>query len=82
MTYKFPQFKVEISNPTISVNLDSIGDKAISKLLSVGVTLTTDTASFGLDALDMPYTNTWEDSEVEGMVIQWLTQFELPKYVV
>lgn len=75
MTYKFEQFKVEISNPTISVDLDTIQDKAISKLLSVGVTLTTESATFGVTAIDMPYSDTWEDSEVEGMVLNWLTQF-------
>lgn len=77
MTYRFEQFKVEIINPTISVNLDTIQDKAISKLLSVGITLTTDTASFGLMAEDMPYTNDWKDSEVQGMVNNWLIQFEV-----
>jgi hypothetical protein len=77
MTYKFPQFKVEITNPTIEVNLNSIGDKALDKLLSVSLVLNTDTASFGVTALDMPYLDTWEDSEVEGMVLNWLTQFEI-----
>ena len=77
MTYKFPQFKVEIINPTIEVNLNSIGDKALDKLLSVDIKLNTDTSSFGLTALDMPYLDTWEDSEVEGMVLNWLTQFEI-----
>jgi hypothetical protein len=77
MTYKFPQFKVEIDNPTIEVNLNSIQDKAIDQLLSVDVLLTTDTAKFGVNATDMPYINTWEDSEVEGMVLNWLKQFEI-----
>jgi hypothetical protein len=76
MTYRFPQFKVEIVNPTISVDLDTIQDKAISKLLSVSVTLATDSATFGVTAEDMPYVDTWEDSEIEGMVIEWLKQFE------
>jgi hypothetical protein len=76
MTYKFEQFKVEIENPTIEVNLDSIGDKALSKQLSVDITLTTDSAKFGVRAEDMPYTDTWEDSDIEGMVNNWLTQFE------
>jgi hypothetical protein len=76
MKYKFPQFNVEIINPTISVDLDTIQDKAISKLLSVSVTLATDTATFGVTAEDMPYVETWEDSEVEGMVVEWLKQFE------
>jgi hypothetical protein len=77
MTYKFPQFKVEIINPTILVDLDTIGDKAISKLLSVSVTLATDSATFGVTAEDMPYVETWEDDEVEGMVMIWLQQFEV-----
>jgi hypothetical protein len=55
MTYLFPQFKVEISNPKISVNLNTIQDKAIDKLLSVDVVLTTDSAEFGVTAEDMPY---------------------------
>jgi hypothetical protein len=77
MKYKFPQFKVEIENPTISVDLDTIGDKAISKLLSVSVTLATDSATFGVTAEDMPYSDTWEDSDVELMVVEWLKQFEI-----
>jgi hypothetical protein len=77
MTYKFPQFKVEITNPTIEVNLNSIGDKALDKLLSVDIKLNTDTASFGVTALDMPYVDTWEDDDVEGMVMIWLQQFEV-----
>jgi hypothetical protein len=76
-TYRFEQFKVEIVNPTISVDLDTIQDKAISKLLSVDLTLATDSATFGVTALDMPYVNTWEDDDVDGMVNQWLTQFEI-----
>jgi hypothetical protein len=51
MTYLFPQFKVEISNPKISVNLNTIQDKAIDKLLSVDVVLTTDSAEFGVTAI-------------------------------
>jgi hypothetical protein len=76
MKYKFPQFKVEIENPTITIDLDTIGDKAISKTLSVDILLTTESASFGVRAEDMPYTDTWEDSDVEPMVMEWLKQFE------
>jgi hypothetical protein len=76
MKYKFPQFKVEIENPTITIDLDTIGDKAISKTLSVDILLTTKDASFGVRAEDMPYTDTWEDADVEPMVLEWLTQFE------
>ncbi len=77
MKYKFPQFNVEIENPTIEVNLDTIGDKAVSKQLSVDILLTTDSAQFGVRAENMPYSDTWEDSKVEGMVVEWLTQFAI-----
>jgi hypothetical protein len=75
MTYKFEQFKVTITDPTIAINMNSIQDKAIDKLLSVDITLTTDTTTFGVTATDMPYNPTWEDSEVQGMVNNWLIQF-------
>jgi hypothetical protein len=77
MTYKFTQFKIEIVNPIIEVNLNTIQDKAIDQLLSVDVLLTTDSATFGVTANDMPYTDIWNDSEVEGMVVKWLKQFEV-----
>jgi hypothetical protein len=76
MIYKFPQFNVAIENPTIIVNLNTINDKALDQLLGVDVLLTTDTASFGVRAEDMPYVGTWEDDEVQGMVNNWLVQFE------
>ena len=75
MTYKFPQFQVQIVNPTIAINLNTISDKAIDKLLGVDVLLTTDTAEFGVRAEDMPYTITWEDVDVPDMVNIWLAQF-------
>lgn len=76
MKYKFPQFKVEIENATTVINLNSIQDKAIDKLLSVDVTLKTDSASFGVRAVDMPYKDSWDDHEIESMVNNWLKQFE------
>lgn len=77
MTYKFPQFKVTITDPTIAINMNSIQDKAIDKLLSVDITLATDTATFGVTATDMPYSPTWDDDDVAPMVNQWLIQFEV-----
>lgn len=75
MTYKFEQFNVQIVNPTISIDLNTITDKAIDKLLSVLVVLTTDSAEFGVIAEDMPYTDTWDDVDVSDMVNIWLTQY-------
>jgi hypothetical protein len=75
MTYKFPQFQVEITDPAISINLNTIGDKALDKTLSVDVLLTTASAQFGVRAEDMPYTDTWDDADVPDMVNIWLAQF-------
>jgi len=75
MTYKFPQFQVEITDPAISINLNTISDKAIDKLLSVDVLLTTASAQFGVRAEDMPYLDTWDDADVPDMVNIWLAQF-------
>ena len=76
MKYKFPQFNVEIVDPTITIDLNTIQDKAIDKLLSVDVLLSTDTAQFGVIAQDMPYVDTWEDSDIPAMVDNWIKQFE------
>jgi len=75
MTYKFPQFQVEITDPAISINLNTISDKAIDKLLGVDILLTTANAQFGVRAEDMPYTDTWDDADVPDMVNNWLAQF-------
>ena len=77
MTYKFTQFNVQIVNPTININLNTISDKAIDKLLGVDLVLTTDTAEFGVRAEDMPYLESWDDADVPGMVNIWLVQFEV-----
>ena len=75
MTYKFEQFKVEIVNPTIAINLNTISDKALDKLLAIDVLLTTDSAEFGVRAEDMPYVDSWDDADVPDMVNIWLAQF-------
>ena len=67
-TYKFPQFNIEIQNPITFINMNTIGDKAVDKLLSVDVILTTESSSFGVRAEDMSYVDTWEDSDVIIMV--------------
>jgi hypothetical protein len=76
-TYKFPQFQVEITDPVININLNTITDKALDKLLGIFVLLITDSAQFGVIAEDMPYTDTWDDADVEVMVQTWLIQFEV-----
>jgi hypothetical protein len=76
-TYKFEQFKIEIVNPTITINLNTIQDKAIDKLLSVDILLTTDSATFGVNANDMPYEYSWDDDDIPTMVNKWIEQFEV-----
>lgn len=77
MTYKFEQFKVEIANPTISINLNTISDAAIDKLLGVDVFLATDSAEFEVRAENMPYADTWDDADIQDMVGTWLDQYAL-----
>jgi hypothetical protein len=77
MTYKFPQFNIEIKDPSILVSLNTIQDRALDKLLSVLVILTTDTAEFGVIAENMPYLDSWEDTDISSMVNTWLVQFEV-----
>ncbi len=75
MTYKFTQFQVEITDPAISINLNTISDKAIDKLLGVDILLTTASAQFGVRAENMPYTDTWDDADIPDMVNIWLAQY-------
>jgi len=76
-TYKFEQFKIEIVNPTITIDLNTIQDKAIDKLLSVDILLTTDSATFGITASDMPYEYSWDDDDIPTMINKWIEQFEV-----
>jgi hypothetical protein len=74
-TYKFEQFKVEITNPTTEVKL--VNDNIIDKQCSVEILLTTDTAKFGVVLGGFTYVDTWEDADV----INWVS-LELVKYEV
>ena len=74
-TYKFEQFKVEITNPTTEVKL--VNDNIIDKVCSVEILLTTDTAKFGVQLDGFTYVETWEDVDV----LNWVTE-ELKKYEV
>jgi hypothetical protein len=76
-TYKFEQFKVEIVNPTISIDLNTIQDQALNKMLSVNILLSTDSANFGVIANDMTYEYSWDDDDIPTMVDKWLIQFEV-----
>jgi hypothetical protein len=56
-TYKFEQFKVEITNPIVSANEDTIQLQVSRNTISVMVLLETDTAKFGLLLEDIQVIN-------------------------
>ena len=75
-TYKFSQFNVEITNPTVEVV--NVLDAINLKTCSVDVVLTTDTATFGVNLQGFTYAETWTDEEI----ILWVNEVELPKYAI
>ena len=75
-TYSFPQFNVEIVNPTIAIQ--QVNDALTLKTCSVDVLLTTDSAKFGVNLQGFTYELTWEDSDIEN----WVINVELPKYEI
>ena len=76
MKYKFEQFNVEITNPTVEVV--NVADAINQKTCNVDVVLTTDTAEFGVNLQGFTYADTWTDEEI----ILWVNDVELPKYEI
>jgi len=75
-TYKFPQFNVEIINPTVTVT--TVIDDIINKTCTANVLLTTASTIFGVDFPGYTYTSDWSDQDI----IDWVNNVELPKYEV
>ena len=57
MTYRFEQFNIDIVNPVVDANEDSISIQPTSNTIAVDVTLTTDTATFGVRLEQIQVTN-------------------------
>jgi hypothetical protein len=57
MKYKFNQFNLEIDNPKVSANEDTIKLQVSKNTISVMVLLETDTAKFGLLLEDIQVVN-------------------------
>ena len=57
MKYKFNQFNVEIDNPKVSANEDTIQLQVSKNTISVMVLLETDTAKFGVLLEDIQVVN-------------------------
>jgi hypothetical protein len=75
-TYKFPQFNVEIVNPTVTVT--TVTDNIIERVCSASVILSTPSTNFGVEFSGYIYTTDWNDQEI----IDWVNEVELPKYLV
>lgn len=75
-TYKFPQFNVEITDP--SVEITNVTDNIQQKTCSASVLLTTPSAEFGVQFDGFTYVDSWEDQDI----IDWVNNVELPKYIV
>lgn len=73
MTYKFEQFKTEITSPVI--NVVAVNDNITSKTCNIEVVLSTESANFGVTLNGFKYTSTWEDKDV----LAWVN-VELEKY--
>ena len=57
MTYRFSQFNLDIVNPVVDANEDSISIQPTSNTIAVDVTLTTDSAKFGVRLEQIQVTN-------------------------
>lgn len=77
ITYKFPQFKAEIVNPTVTVNMRTLRDNAVDNLLTADVLLETETAKFGVTLEDMPYEDNWYNEDVLPMCLEKLKEYEV-----
>ena len=78
MTYKFEQFKTEITDPIVVVDMTNVADNTIESTLTIGVTLTTPNAKmYGVSLDKIPYVKTWEDSQIESLVMERLKDFAI-----
>ena len=77
--YKFEQFKIEIDNPTISANKDSIHLQVNKNTISVDVTMEVNGAKFGVHLTDIKVTNlNYEGYEnLMEKVLNRLSDFEV-----
>lgn len=78
MTYKFEQFKTEITDPIVIIDMTNVSDNTIESTLTIGVTLQTPNAKmYGVSLDKIPYDKTWSDSQIEGLVMERLKDFAI-----
>jgi len=76
MNYKFPDFKVEIVNPTITVV--NVSDKIQDKFCVVSILLVDEVETkFGFTFPNLfTYVDSWEDADIDEWVSKELIQYE------
>ena len=75
-TYKFPQWNIKITNPTVTVV--TVNDFIQEKLCNADVVLSVPDANFGVTFMGYAYTTDWNDQEI----IDWVNNVELPQYEI
>lgn len=76
MNYKFPDFKVEIINPTITVV--NVSDKIQDKFCVVSILLVDPVGTkFGFTFPELfTYVDSWEDDDIDAWVNKQLVQYQ------
>ncbi len=75
-TYKFPQFDLTITDPTVTVT--TVLDNIIDKICTANVILQTPSTNFGVSFDGYTYQSDWNDQDI----IDWVNNVELPKYEI
>lgn len=77
MKYKFEQFNVELENPTITINFDSLIQKPANLTFSVEVFLQVNGAKYSHTFQDLTYVGVLTNSEVVEQVNNELLNFAI-----
>jgi len=75
MTYKFPQFNVEIVNPTVTIV--TVNDSIQLNTCNVEVLLSTQSANFGISFNGFTYVTDWNDTDIALWVNEQLIKYEV-----
>ena len=74
-TYRFEQFNVNITNPTLTII--NVGDNIKNKICGVDIILEVTNSKFGITLSGFKYETTWEDSDIYNWV-----EVEIEKYKI
>ena len=77
MNYKFPDFKIEIVDPTVTVV--NVSDKIQLKYCVVSILLVDEVGTqFGFTFPNLfTYVDTWTDADIDAWVSKQLVQYEV-----